>query len=67
MRDWFQSIIPDEGERLKAAEFDAKKRYDEAVDKRDQSEMREAAVAWTRARDALSEYLEALYPNPSSG
>ena len=67
MRDWIQAIIPDEGERLKAAELAAKKRYYAAVDRSDPAEMRVAAVAWTRAGDALSEYLESLYPYPSGG
>jgi hypothetical protein len=57
----------DEGERLKAAEIEAAKRYYAALAKADLSEMNVAAGAWTRSRDALSEFLEALYPYHSSG
>jgi hypothetical protein len=62
------TATPDaEGERLKAAELEAEKRYYKAVHKSDLSDMRAAAVAWRQAREALGEFLEALYPHSSRG
>jgi len=47
----------DEVEHLRAAELDAKQRYYEAVEESELSAIRDAARAWIRAGDALTEHV----------
>jgi hypothetical protein len=52
----------DEVERLRVAELDAERRHQEAMKRGDLSTARSAADDWTKASDALTQYV-ATHPD----